>query len=107
MHLWGNFPRIQNNKKNKKKDLHNIIIWYIIGLAFGDNVKNAPLAHLVEHLTLNQGVQGSIPWWRIQVPFRILNYLGWYFFCDEKDIKEIRYIIMCFLRISFSVIIKK
>ena len=23
----------------------------------------APLAQLVEHLTLNQGVQGSSPWW--------------------------------------------
>ncbi len=25
--------------------------------------KYAPLAQLVEHLTLNQGVQGSSPWW--------------------------------------------
>ena len=25
-------------------------------------IKNAPLAQLVEHLTLNQGVQGSSPW---------------------------------------------
>ena len=25
-------------------------------------LKNAPLAQLVEHLTLNQGVQGSSPW---------------------------------------------
>ena len=24
----------------------------------------APLAQLAEHLTLNQGVQGSNPWWR-------------------------------------------
>ena len=24
--------------------------------------ENAPLAQLVEHLTLNQGVQGSSPW---------------------------------------------
>ncbi len=28
---------------------------------------NAPLAQLAEHLTLNQGVQGSNPWWRIKV----------------------------------------
>ena len=27
--------------------------------------ENAPLAQLVEHLTLNQGVQGSSPWRRI------------------------------------------
>ena len=26
--------------------------------------ENAPLAQLVEHLTLNQGVQGSNPWRR-------------------------------------------
>ena len=26
---------------------------------------SAPLAQLVEHLTLNQGVQGSSPWWRM------------------------------------------
>ena len=26
------------------------------------NIINAPLAQLVEHLTLNQGVQGSNPW---------------------------------------------
>ncbi len=31
------------------------------------NTKNAPLAQLAEHLTLNQGVQGSNPWWRIKV----------------------------------------
>ena len=27
--------------------------------------KEAPLAQLVEHLTLNQGVQGSNPWRRM------------------------------------------
>ena len=27
-----------------------------------DDKENAPLAQLVEHLTLNQGVQGSSPW---------------------------------------------
>ena len=30
------------------------------------NNKYGPLAHLVEHLTLNQGVQGSSPWRRTQ-----------------------------------------
>ncbi len=29
-----------------------------------DNFRNARLAQLVEHLTLNQGVQGSSPWSR-------------------------------------------
>ena len=27
-----------------------------------NDTQNAPLAQLVEHLTLNQGVQGSSPW---------------------------------------------
>ena len=30
-----------------------------------NDTENAPLAQLVEHLTLNQGVQGSSPWRRI------------------------------------------
>ena len=30
------------------------------------NVGNALLAQLVEHLTLNQGVQGSSPWRRTE-----------------------------------------
>ena len=29
--------------------------------------REARLAQLAEHLTLNQGVQGSNPWWRIKV----------------------------------------
>ena len=33
------------------------------------NKKEAPLAQLVEHLTLNQGVQGSNPWRRIKYRF--------------------------------------
>ena len=31
-----------------------------------NDTENAPLAQLVEHLTLNQGVQGSSPWRRIE-----------------------------------------
>ena len=27
-----------------------------------EDTRNGPLAQLVEHLTLNQGVQGSSPW---------------------------------------------
>ena len=34
-----------------------------------DKQKEAPLAQLVEHLTLNQGVQGSNPWRRIKYRF--------------------------------------
>ena len=29
---------------------------------YNNYTENAPLAQLVEHLTLNQGVQGSSPW---------------------------------------------
>ena len=45
----------------------------------------APLAHLVEHLTLNQGVQGSSPWRRTRVPVWALNCLGWYFSFVRKQ----------------------
>ena len=55
----------------------------------------APLAQLAEHLTLNQGVQGSNPWRRISKRFHI-NVLaiiaGTYFFFfqlfDEDVIVE-------------------
>ena len=43
--------------------------------------KDAPLAQLVEHLTLNQGVQGSIPWWRTRSTiFEDIEPWGWCFF---------------------------
>ena len=35
------------------------------------NKKEAPLAQLVEHLTLNQGVQGSNPWRRMIRSIRV------------------------------------
>ena len=44
--------------------LHFYKLYYIINLALRkaqNNLRNAPLAHLVEHLTLNQGVRGSSP----------------------------------------------
>ncbi len=42
----------------------------------------APLAQLVEHLTLNQGVQGSSPWRRTQsTDFVTLSSWGRCFFC--------------------------
>ena len=44
--------------------------YYIINLVVTENVtqtiEDARLAQLVEHLTLNQGVQGSNPWRRTQ-----------------------------------------
>ena len=36
-----------------------------------DKQKEAPLAQLVEHLTLNQGVQGSNPWRRMIRSIRV------------------------------------
>ena len=51
--------------KKIKKYLHFLKPYYIINLVVTENVtqttKDARLAQLVEHLTLNQGVQGSNP----------------------------------------------
>ena len=41
--------------------LTNRDIWCIISLAVFETARYAPLAQLVEHLTLNQGVPGSSP----------------------------------------------
>ena len=46
---------VKNQRNIFKKVLTNYDPVYIITIAF------APLAQLVEHLTLNQGVQGSSP----------------------------------------------
>ena len=53
-------------KKKLKKWLHFSTSSTIITLVADEETKTkqAPLAHLVEHLTLNQGVQGSSPWRR-------------------------------------------
>ena len=60
--------KIKNNKnflKKCKKLLHFLELRNIITtVANKKEDKFAPLAHLVEHLTLNQGVQGSSPWRR-------------------------------------------
>ena len=52
-------------KKSCKKHLHFYNVCYIIYLVVTENVtriiEDARLAQLVEHLTLNQGVQGSNP----------------------------------------------
>ena len=43
--------------------LENHVIIYVLSLReTQQRHRNAPLAQLVEHLTLNQGVQGSSPW---------------------------------------------
>ena len=51
--------------KKIKKYLHFLKPYYIINLVVTESVtqkiKNARLAQLVEHLTINQGVQGSNP----------------------------------------------
>ena len=51
-------------KKNEKKCLHFQKGYYIITLVVkrcDRKIRDARLAQLVEHLTLNQGVQGSNP----------------------------------------------
>ena len=54
-----------NRKINEifsKKYLHYFLSCDIVTLALRKSQRNGPLAQLVEHLTLNQGVQGSSPW---------------------------------------------
>ena len=51
------------------------------------NKKEAPLAQLVEHLTLNQGVQGSNPWRRTYESLMIWSLepgCGAFIFCVEN-----------------------
>ena len=50
------------------------------------NKKEAPLAQLVEHLTLNQGVQGSNPWRRIKYRFwrHMSSGVGAFLFCEFR-----------------------
>ena len=45
----------------------------------------APLAQLAEHLTLNQGVQGSNPWRRMK-DYRIRSVVFFYFKNIDKDV---------------------
>ena len=46
-----------------------------------NTIQNGPLAQLVEHLTLNQGVQGSSPWRALRsTVFGSLYFRGWCFF---------------------------
>ena len=55
-----------------KKHLHlwkqYTIIYFVVERTYFNihQIGNAPLAQLVEHLTLNQGVQGSSPWRRTE-----------------------------------------
>ena len=57
-------------EKNIKKYLHFLkssdIIFIVSQIRHTNLIKDARLAQLVEHLTLNQGVQGSNPWSRTQ-----------------------------------------
>ena len=45
-------------------------------MSIGNNLICAPLAQLVEHLTLNQGVQGSSPWRCMKVLFLMQMDIG-------------------------------
>ena len=53
------------NVKNRKKQLTFCLLYTIIQHVERQTT-DALLAQLVEHLTLNQGVQGSSPWRRIE-----------------------------------------
>ena len=62
MDLYKKREKIKKEKKNVKKRLHFYKLSFIILLALLiKHIRNAPLAQLEEHLTLNQGVQGSSP----------------------------------------------
>ena len=50
-----------------------------------NDTENAPLAQLVEHLTLNQGVQGSSPWRRTQSTVFDEMTSGTVFFCAHSS----------------------
>lgn len=68
--------------------LHFLKKYYIITFVF---TRYAPLAQLAEHLTLNQGVQGSNPWWRIikALFLRQSGRGGGVFFCSGIKIENI------------------
>ena len=52
----------------------------------------APLAQLEEHLTLNQGVQGSSPWRRTEsTVFDDCEHRGRCFFCCDKNLLSLIY----------------
>ena len=57
-YIWSN---------SKNLEIFKIITWHKLQMVIyckGSRERRyAPLAQLVEHLTLNQGVQGSNPWW--------------------------------------------
>ena len=60
--------RVSNLRKNSRKKKLAIILHLVYYNKCAhevstDNLRHGPLAQLAEHLTLNQGVQGSIPWW--------------------------------------------
>ena len=54
---------VEKSTKLFKKTLAFLkTMYYNLHCAFDEDTRYAPLAQLVEHLTLNQGVQGSSPW---------------------------------------------
>ncbi len=57
-------------------------MYYNLHCAFDEDTRYAPLAQLVEHLTLNQGVQGSSPWRCTKASFLTTRIVGdGVFFC--------------------------
>ena len=74
---------MEEKQKNIKKHLIFRKTCHIILLASREtsDAGHARLAQLAEHLTLNQGVQGSNPWWRITKYRFYSRWLwGWCFF---------------------------
>ena len=64
-------------------------------------IKYARLAQLAEHLTLNQGVQGSNPWWRItKYRFYSIGYGVGAFFMFEFKFKILKKITKSSQKIS-------
>ena len=76
--------KVNKNVKNRKKQL---TFWlpYTIIQHVERQTTDALLAQLVEHLTLNQGVQGSSPWRRIEsTGFEDTGASGLVLFCAVK-----------------------
>ena len=72
-------------KKLKKTIDKTNMIWYYITRGRQEHNKKgyAPLAQLVEHLTLNQGVRGSSPRW-CTIKLKILVFKGFSAFFVKK-----------------------
>ena len=80
--------RVSNLRKNSRKKKLAIILHLVYYNKCAhevstDNLRHGPLAQLAEHLTLNQGVQGSNPWSRSlrSLFLQTLELWGRWFFC--------------------------